>query len=126
MAYKVKFLSFCNTPLPLFGQIINSQKEEKNVSHFMQIVSQQTIHTKLSYFLGKKNKERYFKISSAVIKIQQGRDSYKMLYEPVHDKTYNKNCATSKESDEPVHLRSLIRVLADGMCLLQPPCYSER
>ena len=43
--------------------------------------------------------------------------------EPVHDKTYIKTCATSEDSDQPTHLRSLIRVFADRMCLLQPPGY---
>ena len=39
---------------------------------------------------------------------------------PVHDKTYNKTCETSKDSDQPAHLHSPIRVFADPMCLLQP------
>ena len=30
------------------------------------------------------------------------------LYEPIHDKTYNKTFATSKDSDQPVHPGSLI------------------
>ena len=29
--------------------------------------------------------------------------------EPAHDKTYNKTCATIEDSDQPPHLRSLIR-----------------
>ena len=33
------------------------------------------------------------------------------LYEPAHDKTYNKTCVTSKHSDKPVHLLSIARVL---------------
>ena len=66
---------------------------------------------------------------------------------PAHDKTYNKTCTTSKDSDQPAHLRhsfytnsatsedsypplmpprSLIRVFADRMCLLQTPSYPER
>ena len=28
--------------------------------------------------------------------------------EPVHDKTYNKTCAGSEDSDQPVHLHMLI------------------
>ena len=47
-------------------------------------------------------------------------------YEPAHDKTYNKTCATSKYSDQPMHPRSLIRVFADGMCPLQSPSYPKR
>ena len=43
-----------------------------------------------------------------------------------HDKTYNKSCATSEDSDQPAHPRSLIRVFADRMFLLQPPGYPKR
>ena len=41
-------------------------------------------------------------------------------------KNYNKTCATSEDSDQPGHLRSLIRVFADRMCLLQSPGYLKR
>ena len=41
----------------------------------------------------------------------EGRSSL-FAYEPVHDKTYNKIRATSEDSDQPAHLRSLIRVFA--------------
>ena len=40
--------------------------------------------------------------------------------------TYMKTCATSKDSDQPAHSRSLIRVFADPMCLLQPQNYPKR
>ena len=46
--------------------------------------------------------------------------------EPAHDKTYNKTCATSIVSDQPVHPCSLIRVLADCMFLVQPLGYPKR
>ena len=36
-----------------------------------------------------------------------------MNNEPAHEKTYNKTCATSEDSDQTAHLRSLIRVFAD-------------
>ena len=42
-----------------------------------------------------------------------------IIYEPAHDKTYNKISATLRP-------RSLIRVLADCMCLLQPAGYPKR
>ena len=45
--------------------------------------------------------------------------------EPVHEKTINKTCATSQDSDQPAHPRSLIWVFADCMCLLQPPDYPK-
>ena len=41
-------------------------------------------------------------------------------------KTYSKTCATSEDSDQPAHPRSLIRVFADRMCLGQPPGYPKR
>ena len=31
-------------------------------------------------------------------------------YKTVHDKTYNKTCATSKDSDQPVHLPGMARI----------------
>ena len=43
-----------------------------------------------------------------------------ILFEPAHDKTYNKTCPTSEDSDHPAHLRSMIRVVADRMCIPQP------
>ena len=49
-----------------------------------------------------------------------------ILFEPAHDKTYNKTCPTSEDSDHPVHLRSMIRVFADRMCIPQPPDYPKR
>ena len=54
--------------------------------------------------------------------------SYVLHYniEPAHNKTYNKTCATSEDSDQPAHLRSLIEVFAERMCLLQPQGYSKR
>ena len=47
------------------------------------------------------------------------------ITQPVHDKTYNNACATSEDSDQPAHPRSLIRVFADRMCLLKPPGYQQ-
>ena len=43
--------------------------------------------------------------------------SYRFVikYEAAHDKTYNKTHATSKDSNQPAHMRSLIRVFADHM-----------
>ena len=36
---------------------------------------------------------------------------------PTHDKTYNKTCATSEDSDQHARPRSLIRVFAYRTCL---------
>ena len=52
--------------------------------------------------------------------------SHENKIEPAHDKTYNKTCATSEDSDQPAHPRSLIRVFADRICLLQPVGYPKR
>ena len=49
-----------------------------------------------------------------------------IIIEPAHDKHYNKTCATSEDSDQPAHLRRLIRVFADRMYLLQSPGYPKR
>ena len=40
--------------------------------------------------------------------------------------TYYKTCVTSKDSDQPSHPCSLIRVIADRMCHLQPPGCPKR
>ena len=32
------------------------------------------------------------------------------LYEPANDKTYNKTCMTSKDSDQPVHPPSMAKI----------------
>ena len=45
--------------------------------------------------------------------------------EPAHEYTYNKACATSVDSDQPAHPRSLIRVFADPMFVLQPQGYPK-
>ena len=43
-----------------------------------------------------------------------------------YDKSNNKTCATSEDSDQPAHPRSLIRVFADRMYLLQHPSHPKR
>ena len=48
------------------------------------------------------------------------------IFEPVHDKTYSTACATSKDSDQPADLCSLIRIFADCVCPLQPPGCPKR
>ena len=52
--------------------------------------------------------------------------AYLLKCEPAHDKTYSKTCATSKDSDQPAHPHSLIRVFIDLMYLLQPPGYPKK
>ena len=53
-------------------------------------------------------------------------NSSKCITFPTHNKTYNKNCATSEDSVQLANLRRLIRVFADRMCLLQPPGNPKR
>ena len=43
-----------------------------------------------------------------------------------HDKTYNKTCATSEDSDQPAHPRRLIRVFADHNVPSADPSYPKR
>ena len=52
------------------------------------------------------------KFSEQFIKIINQYKSIK-YNEPAHDKTNNQTCATSEDSDRPVHPRSLNRVFAD-------------
>ena len=46
-----------------------------------------------------------------------------IIFESAHDKTYHKTYVTSEDSD---HSRSLIRVFANRMRLLQPLGYPKR
>ena len=39
-------------------------------------------------------------------------------YEPVHEISNNVVCATSKASDQPAHMRSLIRAFASRLSIL--------
>ena len=41
-----------------------------------------------------------------------------MIYEPVHEISNNVVCATSKASDQPAHMRSLIRAFVSGLNIL--------
>ena len=51
---------------------------------------------------------------------------YQKPFEPAHHTTFSKNFVTRKDSDQTAHLRSLIRVFADRMCLLHLPDYSKK
>ena len=41
-----------------------------------------------------------------------------IIYEPVHEISNNMVCATSKASDQPAHMRSLIRAFASRLSIL--------
>ena len=43
---------------------------------------------------------------------------YRNPYEPVHEISNNVVCETSKDSDQPAHMRSLIRALACRLNIL--------
>ena len=57
--------------------------------------------------------------------VSSGSTLFHNVYGPVHDKTCNKPCATSEDSDQPAHTRSLIRVFGVRTCLLQPQSYPK-
>ena len=40
------------------------------------------------------------------------------IYEPVHEIFNNVVCVTSKASDQPAHMRSLIRAFVNGLIIL--------
>ena len=71
-------------------------------------------------------RENIFQHGTTFGSIAAKKKSAGKRYEPAHDKTYNKTCVTSKNSDQPVHLCSLIRVFTDSMCPLQPPDYPKK
>ena len=48
------------------------------------------------------------------------------IYDPAHNKTYNKTCAASEDSDLPVHPHSQTRVCADGKYILQFPMRDDQ
>ena len=45
-------------------------------------------------------------------------DSLGIIIDPVHDISNNVICATSKASDHPAHMRSLIRAFASRLSIL--------
>ena len=51
-------------------------------------------------------------------------------YEPAHDKSFNKGCVTSKDSDQPVHPPSMARVLAypslNSQAAVEGTCHQQR
>ena len=52
------------------------------------------------------------------------------INEPAQDKTYNKICATSKDSDQPVHQPSMARILIypylDSLVAVEGTCKQGR
>ena len=58
--------------------------------------------------------------------LEENKLRFYIIVGQAHDKTYNKTCATSEDSDQPAHPRRLIWVFADPMCLLQHPGYPKR
>ena len=57
-------------------------------------------------------------------------DQLAKLYEPVHDKTYNKTCVASKDSDQPVRplskARFLVHFSLDSLESVEGTCNQQR
>ena len=51
--------------------------------------------------------------------MQHGKPNTNNKIEPVHEISNNVVCATSKDSDQPVHMRSLIRAFASHLRILR-------
>ena len=47
-----------------------------------------------------------------------GYNTKRQNFEPQHEISNNVVCATSKASDQPAHMRSLIRAIASGLHIL--------
>ena len=73
-----------------------------------------------------KRKGKDTKVVSLFTTLQKIYQVCGKLFEPAHNKTYNKTCVTSKDPDQTAQLCSLIRVFTDHVCLLQPPGYPKR
>ena len=50
--------------------------------------------------------------------LKEGRKKPNTIYEPRHEISNNVVCATNKVSDQPAHMRSLIRAFASRMNIL--------
>ena len=48
--------------------------------------------------------------------------AFSVIFEPVHEISNNKVCATSQALDQPAHTRSLIRAFASRLSILNYDC----
>ena len=71
--------------------------------------ARQMIHMKYQALFSLKNIKQIKMLSPEVV-ISTLRVN-QIVNEPAHDKTYNKTCVTSKDSDQPVHPHIMARVL---------------
>ena len=55
---------------------------------------------------------------SIVLTLLSGQECRSNTFEPVHEISNNVVCATSKASDQPAHMRSLIRAFASRLSIL--------
>ena len=55
---------------------------------------------------------------STIVKMPHCLKSHDTAHEPVHEISNNVVCATSKASDQPAHMRSLIRAFARCLIIL--------
>ena len=58
------------------------------------------------------------KVPKIPIIINDRNDNWSSIFEPRHGISNNVVCATSKASDQPAHLRSLIRAFASRLNIL--------
>ena len=60
-----------------------------------------------------------FFLLPSMVEITNKNSSCGIIIEPRHDISNNVVCATNKASDQPAHMRSLIRVFAGRLNILQ-------
>ena len=63
-------------------------------------------------------KVEFEKIKTTKKHVQNPRMQGVIIYEPVHEIFNNVVCAISKASDQPAHMRSLIRAFASRLSIL--------
>ena len=53
-----------------------------------------------------------------IVAVKIKKESLNLIFEPQHEISKNVVCATSKGSDQPAHMRSLIRAFASRLNIL--------
>ena len=61
---------------------------------------------------------RFTQVLLYLFRCFQSTKGYGFINEPVHEVSNNVVCASSKSSDQPAHMRSLIRAFAGCVCIL--------
>ena len=68
--------------------------------------------------MGKTNRNSDFGVRKDNVSIHLSYSYEHTIIEPVHEISNKVVCATSKASDQPVHMRSLIRAFASRLSIL--------